>query len=281
MKHKFYTTAIVDGIMNGYKNPSELFYRNVYGFRKPHIIFHHTYEELNEYAKCKNDPIYFFEAYCKIFSPNGQVNIKLRQYQKDLLNDYFNHRFNVTASSRQTGITTVECLLMLHEIVFNSNKTVYNIGLKLQCAQEMLNKVKQMYIQLPFFLKPGVTDYDVRSLCLDNGSKLVAITPNTGVDKKVDSVFIDNYAFFPPTYTEYVRNMFPTIVGSNDTKLFITSTPNGYNHFYDLVQSAERGLNNFVLHKIHWWEVEGRDEQWKQQHIAMLGSEKLFNQEFN
>ena len=57
------------------------------------------------------------------------------------------------------------------------------------------------------------------------------------------------------------------------------STPRGMNHFYRMWHDAERQKNEYVPTEVHWSEVPGRDEAWKEQTIANT-SEQQFKVEF-
>jgi len=59
----------------------------------------------------------------------------------------------------------------------------------------------------------------------------------------------------------------------------MVSTPHGMNHFYRYWHDAEKGKNEYVPTDVHWSEVPGRDEKWKQQTIANT-SEQQFKIEF-
>ena len=59
----------------------------------------------------------------------------------------------------------------------------------------------------------------------------------------------------------------------------IVSTPHGMNMFYKLWVDAEEKRNEYVPIEVHWSEVPGRDESWKQQTIKNT-SESQFNTEF-
>jgi hypothetical protein len=52
------------------------------------------------------------------------------------------------------------------------------------------------------------------------------------------------------------------------------------NLFHDIYQGAIEHKNNYFPIRVDWWQVPGRDERWKAQEIANLGSEELFNQEY-
>ena len=42
------------------------------------------------------------------------------------------------------------------------------------------------------------------------------------------------------------------------------------NHFYRMWHDAERQKNEYVPTEVHWSEVPGRDEAWKEQTIANI-----------
>ena len=51
------------------------------------------------------------------------------------------------------------------------------------------------------------------------------------------------------------------------------------NHFYRMWHDAERSKNEYIPTDVHWSEVPGRDEVWKEQTIANT-SEQQFKVEF-
>ena len=86
------------------------------------------------------------------------------------------------------------------------------------------------------------------------------------------------------TYHDYAFTPNPPEI-NDDSKTVICSTPNGKNHFYELVKYSllpddHPDKNDFTTIKTYWYEVEGRDENWRQEQIKMLGIDK-FNQEYN
>ena len=61
--------------------------------------------------------------------------------------------------------------------------------------------------------------------------------------------------------------------------MIIVSTPYGMNQFYKLWKDAEEGRNDYVPIEVHWSEVPGRDEAWKEATIRNTSAEQ-FQQEF-
>lgn len=88
--------------------------------------------------------------------------------------------------------------------------------------------------------------------------------------------FIDNHLVDP-----FWKSVFPIISSSKKSKILIASTPNGTdNLFHQLYTGAEKGETNWKAERIDWWEIPGRDEEWKDDTIKALGSVEAFSQEF-
>lgn len=80
------------------------FFEKVVGLRSSGLTFKMTPEEQEEYIKCAIDIHYFAKTYCYIKGEDGQpIIIPLRDYQNEILDNFFNNRFNILMASRQTG----------------------------------------------------------------------------------------------------------------------------------------------------------------------------------
>jgi hypothetical protein len=290
MNQKVYTTQIIEDILQNYlqgnKINDSIFYRGQIGFRKAGILFEFTEEEKEEYLRCNKDIIYFAEKYCKIVDPHlgERRQIKLRDYQKDFLRKIDGHRFNVAAVSRQTGITTVEAIEILHAFIFSADKTIQIVDIKIDAAHEKLQKVKDMFRQLPFFIQPGIHTMNKSVFVAENFSaiKTNSYSKNVAIGYQIHDLHLGNFAFASPSKLEsFYKSIMPCMAALKNSKVVITSTPNGHNMFYKLYQDAQEGKNDFAAQSIYWWQVPGRDEAWKEQEIKNLGSVEAFNQEYN
>ena len=96
------TEKINNGFVLGrLENP---FYEKVVGLRTSGLTFKMSPEEQQEYIRCALDIHYFASTYCYIKGEQGQpIIIPLRDYQKEILDNFFNNRFNILMASRQTG----------------------------------------------------------------------------------------------------------------------------------------------------------------------------------
>ena len=240
----------------------------------------------------KNDIIYFVEKYGKLMTPEGIKYVKMRDYQKKYLNHLMDHRLSIYLACRQCGKTTTSALFMLHYILFNIDKNALVLGNKRKTAVEILDKAKKIYLELPYFLKPGIYKWNEAEIVLDNGCRLMAeaTTINSGISFTFHCVLADEFAHVAPNIIDkFYNNLFPTITAGK-ARFMITSTQNGYNLFYRLYKAAEQGINEYSPFKTDWYEVpewnpdtrqwEKRDEAWHQLQVANYGSEEAFNAQF-
>jgi hypothetical protein len=127
-----------------------------------------------------------------------------------------------------------------------------------------------------------VKEYNAHSVIFDNGCKILAraTSPNAIRGETVNLLILDEFAFVDQHVADpFYTSNYPTL-SSTDGQCIIISTPNGTgNLFFDLWQKAQRGENTYVPIRVDWWEVEGRDEAWKEKMIKNMGVIK-FNQEF-
>lgn len=248
-----------------------------------------TVTKLQEWIRCANDIIYFAEHYCWINSlDDGIILVKLRKYQKALFKSLYDDtnekQHRIIMSSRQSGKTESMSIYILHYILFHQDKRVAILANRENLAMEILSSVKQKYERLPKFLQQGVPDvgWSAGKMELENGCKVRtgSTSPNSIRGFTVDRLILDEFAIVPQNIAdEFIASVFPTVSSGKTSKIIITSTPKGMNHFYNMWQRAVRGENNFLPMRINYWEVPGRDDNWKKQMIADIGPVR-FRQEF-
>lgn len=281
-----------EGLKQGRKLVANPFYENNTKLLKGDLVFDRTDDEIEEWLRCKNDIIYFVEKYCQLMTPEGIKNVKLRDYQKNYLKHLVNNRLSIYLACRQCGKTTTSAVFMLHYILFNVDKNALVLGNKRKTAGEILDKAKKIYLELPYFLKPGIYKWNEGEIVLDNGCRLMAeaTTINSGISFTFHCVLADEFAHIQPNIMDkFYNNLFPTITAAK-ARFMITSTQNGYNLFYRLYKAAEAGISEYVAFKTDWYEVpewnpdkccwEKRDEIWHQKQVANYGSEEAFNKQF-
>lgn len=259
------TDKINDGVViKRFQNP---WFQNEVGVRRSGLTFMMTDDEIQEYIKCKLDINYFAEKYCRIKTEDGSVqNIKLRDYQRKILDLYTKNRFSILCGSRQIGKTVNAAITMLHFITFNNDKNIMIVANIRSTTIEIIDKIKNIYIQLPFFLKVGIKNWNQQSIIFENGCRIKssARSKTPAIGYTIDFLYLDEFAHIPSNIIEpYYTAAFPTVSAIENSKIVITSTPNGMNLFYRLLSDSERPdgdplKNNYKAMRVYWYQVAGR-----------------------
>ena len=241
-----------------------------------------TPDLIQEYKKCMVDPVYFVEHYCKVISlDEGIVNFKLYPYQRKMFQQFQENRFNVVLACRQSGKSISACAYLLWYALFNPEKTVAILANKGQTAGEMLSRITLMLENIPFFIQPGSKAVNKRSLEFSNNSRIIAsaTSGNSIRGMSVNLLYLDEFAFVERA-SEFYTSTYPVVSAGKDTKVIVTSTANGIgNQFHKIWEGAVQGINEFSSFRVDWWDVPGRDDEWKKQTIANT-SQLQFDQEF-
>ena len=260
---------------------------NVYlgnpNLKKANTAIEFTQEEIAEFIKCKQDPVYFARKYIKIVSVDeGLVPFNLYKFQEKLIKRFHKNRFNICLMPRQTGKSTTVVSYLLHYAVFNDNVNIGILANKAATARELLGRLQTAYENLPKWMQQGILSWNKGSLELENGSKILAASTSASAVRGMsfNIIFLDEFAFIPNHIADqFFASVYPTISSGKSTKVIIVSTPHGMNHFYRMWHDAERKKNEYVPTVVHWKEVPGRNEAWKKQTIANT-SEDQFRVEF-
>ena len=260
---------------------------NVYlgnpNLKKANTPIEFTQEQIIEFIKCKEDPVYFARNYIKIVSiDEGLVPFNMYPFQEKLIQNFHDNRFNICKMPRQTGKSTTCVSYLLHYAVFNDNVNVAILANKASTAQDLLGRLQLAYENLPKWMQQGIVSWNKRSLELENGSKISANSTSSSAVRggSYNVIFLDEFAFIPNHIADdFFASVYPTISSGQSSKVIIVSTPRGMNHFYRMWHDAEKGKNEYVPTDVHWSEVPGRDDAWKEQTIANT-SEQQFKVEF-
>jgi hypothetical protein len=240
-----------------------------------------TEEQVKEYLKCAEDPIYFIENYCMIVTlDHGLQLFKLYDCQKKKINIIHNNRRVILMEGRQQGKTTSSAAYILWYTLFD-RKSVAILANKAPAAREVLSRYQLMYENLPKWMQQGVTGWNKGDIELENGSKVfTAATTSSGIrGKSVNMLYVDEAAIIPNTVADqFFASVYPTISAGQTTKILLSSTPLGYNHFWKFWNDAQNNRNGFVALFIPYWEIPGRDKAWAEEQRSLLGEIK-FNQE--
>lgn len=265
-------------------NSNEVGYNGNPLLKKANTPIPWSQEQIDEYIKCKEDPIYFAEKYVKVVNVDeGFITIKLYDYQKTIIEKFKNNRKIAIVQSRQSGKTTTAACIILHYILFNNHKLVGILANKADAAKEVLKRVKDGYEALPDWLQQGIEKWNEGSIELENKTKVIAAATSSSAirGKSVNLLYIDETAFVP-NWPEFSASVLPTISSGKTTKLMYSSTPKGLNHFHKIIKEAKENKNGFAWVEVPWQDVPGRDEEWRKGTLEELGGDlDMFAQEYS
>ena len=251
--------------------------------KKANTPIQFTEEQVIEFLKCKEDPVYFAHKYIKIVSlDEGLTQFHPYDFQEKLIHNFHDNRFNICKMPRQTGKSTTVISYLLHYAVFNDSVNIGILANKAATARELLQRLQTAYENLPKWMQQGIVSWNKGSMELENGSKILAASTSASAVRGMsfNILFLDEFAFVPNHVADsFFASVYPTITSGKNTKVIIVSTPHGMNHFYRMWHDAERGKNEYIPTDVHWSEVPGRDAQWKDTTIANT-SEQQFKVEF-
>jgi hypothetical protein len=241
-----------------------------------------TAKEVQEYAKCMKDPAYFAESYVKVVNlDKGLVPFNLYPYQKEMFKHFEDNRFSIVLACRQSGKSISSVVYLLWYAIFHPEKTIAILANKGSTAREMLSRITLALENLPFFLQPGCKSLNKGSIEFSNNSRIIAAATSGSSIRglSVNLLFLDEFAFVENA-GEFYTSTYPVVSSGKTSRVIVTSTANGIGNIYHkLWEGAVQETNDFKPFRVDWWDVPGRDEEWKRQTIANT-SQIQFDQEF-
>ena len=251
--------------------------------KKVGVELSYTEEQVAEIIKCTEDPVHFIRNYVKIVNvDHGLVPFDMWPFQEEMVKTFHENRFCIAKMPRQVGKTTTTVGYMLWSVLFNPDYTVGILANKGSLAREILDRLTKAYEYLPLWLQQGVVVWNKGNIELENGSKIFAYaTSADGVrGGSYNLIFLDEFAFVPHNMAQdFFQSTYPVISSGQTTKVIIVSTPNGLNQFYKMWTDSIEGRSTYKPLEVHWSQVPGRDEAWKEETIRNT-SEEQFRQEF-
>ena len=236
------------------------------------------------------------KIYCHIYQPakvylsffkivtldEGLQPIQMYKFQEKMVNTFHNSRFTICKLPRQSGKSTIIIAYLLHYVIFNDNVNVAILANKSSTARDLLGRLQLAYENLPDYLQQGILNWNKGSLELENNSKILAAATSSSAIRggAFNIIFLDEFAYVPANIAEqFFSSVYPTITAGKTSKLMMVSTPHGMNMFYKLWNDSVHKRNDYIPIEVHWSEVPGRDEKWKEETIRNT-SEAQFSTEF-
>ena len=259
---------------------------------KPDLVYKRTAEEVEDVMRCMKDPIYFATK-CSLMTPEGLQPVKMRDYQEEYLGHLRDNRFNIMLACRQAGKSVTTAVFGLWKILFFSDKNGSILSKSGPAGRDLLKKIKDMYLYLPYHLKCGTLKWNQSEIAFDNNSTLSteAFSPTACLGKTINLLILDEFAWCPPNDVNlFYENVIPTVTTIPDSNVCICSTQNGFNKFYEIWNSAITGKSIYHPYKVDWHQVPNwdpttrkwvkRTKDWKDMMIGVLGSEESFQYQY-
>lgn len=260
----------------------EISYRSNPLLKKCGIQLNFTQDQVEEYIKCAQDPIYFIENYVKIINVDkGVIPFNLYEFQKEMIRSIHENRRVVGRIGRQSGKSQTTIAYILWSSLFNDTQNIVILANKGSLAIDLLDRYQMAYENLPMWLQQGVVVWNKGSVELENGSKVRAAATSSSAIRggSYTHVVLDEFAHIHNNLAEeFFTSVYPVISSGEKTKITIISTPNGMNLFYKIFTEAKSKKNDYACIDVHWSQVPGRTEKWKEEFIRNT-SQRQFNQE--
>lgn len=251
--------------------------------KKANTKIEFTEDQVLEWIKCAEDPVYFAKKYIQIVTlDHGLQSFDMYSFQEEMVNTFHENRFTICKLPRQSGKSTVVVSYLLHYAIFNDNTNIAILANKANTARDLLTRLQTGYENLPKWLQQGVLSWNKGSLELENKSRITAASTSASSIRggTYNIIFLDEFAFVPNTVADnFFSSVYPVITSGQSSKVIVVSTPYGMNHFYRLWDDAQKKKNEYIPIEVHWTDVPGRDEEFKRSTIANT-SESQWRQEF-
>lgn len=250
----------------------------------------------DSFIECADDHILILKGWIECFAKNLQIGDRVlskyghsivtavkkterKENMYDIEIDSDDHLY--FSNDLISHNTTTAAAYFLYEVVFSRDKPFAILANKFETAKEILDRFKLMFEYLPVYIKPGVVEWNKSSIEFSNGCKIfVSATSSSSIrGRSISTLYLDEFAHIDDA-EEFFTSTFPVISSGKNTKVIITSTPNGLNLFYRLWSDAENKRNAFNPIKFTWRDHPDRDEKWHKEMLEIMSPED-FDVEFN
>ena len=240
---------------------------------------------------CSKDIKYFARYFRIVNIDDGLIEIPLRQWQMDSLDDFIKYSFNILNCARQVGKSTSVSLYVSWKFLYRPFNNSAILANKYRSAKLLLHRIRVGYEHLPFFIQQPMDVYNIGELRGINGSRIftAATTEDSISGETVNDLIVDEVSKIYPLskWSMFWDATLPVISSAKKKEsisVILLSTPLGDNHWKPLVENARLGegspnWNGFHLKEVTYLDIPERaTEEWKADQIAK-NSEEWFMQE--
>ena len=199
----------------------------------PNSIAEIKYSDVTEFMQMKYDISYFGKYVLK-----NVFNLDIQKYQCDWLNAFNDNRNTLINAFRQSGKTLTMDIAAIWYAIFHSHSTI-----GICTGNKILNEVhlKNITDLLNILAEKRLIDNPIRKnkniIEMDNESKIYFYHCDVKsiLGKAHDVIMYDEFAFYK-NINDHMERVLPPVLHTAHSKLFVISSPNGYNGFYDLMK---------------------------------------------
>lgn len=199
---------------------------------------------IDELKRCAEDLNYFRENYVKIRTKDGINFPEMRTYQQGFLDALTSdYETIVSLQPRQSGKSITTAIYMVWLFNFDHDKNMGICANNGGLAREFLNNVRNMFYNLPMWMRVGVSVWNKGTIESENKMRILTDSPseNSFRGYTLNFLVVDETAFIRPSiFSAFMDSVMPAQSALAWKKNLFISTANGMNHFYDLVQGAKR-----------------------------------------
>lgn len=201
--------------------------------------FHAHHNEIHEMLRCVNDPVHFVSTYVKIQHPTkGTTSFVPTFYQNDMFLACRDRKNVIASTSRQTGKTSTAAAFILWDAIFNFNHTTLIVSHTHASANDVMDRIRFMYVNLPEWLKPKLVRNNKTEIILDNNCKIFtqAASEYAGRGLTLSMVYFDEFAFINPRYQKEMMTSLIPALGPDGKRIVFSTLRDEYqaNTFHEL-----------------------------------------------
>ncbi len=247
------------------------------GLKKPFTKMDLSPIHIEELERCSNDIHYFKDNYVKIRTKSGVNFPEMRKYQNEFISLLNSDEESIVGlMGRQSSKSISTSIYANHLIIFDKDKNIGIVANKAGMAREFLSNIKNIFLELPIWMKVGVETWNKSFVEFENNVRCLTDVPSQDSFRgfSIHCAIMDETAFIRPSiFNEFIDAFLPSQAALSWKKNIILSTPKGQNHFFDIVKGAspkyaeegsgikEKGTSGYVLFKVDWRDVPRYDKE--------------------
>ena len=145
--------------------------------------------------------------------------------------------------SHNSGKSVTVAIFMAWHFNFNHNLNIGICANKGSLAREFLNNIKEMFYSIPMWMRQGITSWSKSTIESELKMRVLTDVPGDSAFRgySLSLLVVDEAAWMSPEkFQALLDSVLPSQAAMSWKKNIFISTPNGMNHFYDLVEGARR-----------------------------------------